>query len=712
MTIRFSLILWILWLTMLCSQASPISFSSAEATFHRGSREEFLRVIDGVVSGPLGWSPAPRVFEAQSMIVCCKEPIVAEELTVELYFLCGKPLNAMAQFALSFTQDDVPRFDGRWEKMPIDQFAADVGSLQRAENESMKLAFFGASVTGNQRDDVYRLKVRLPTGRATGFRLDAIPVELPDVKTRTLSWWPPHDFTLTEFRVEVRSPEITNIALNRPVLASHELHRDKLNHEVQLAGNLTDGSPATIAHRDDAFLGEAFFFEIDLQKMVEIDHISLRNRADECFDRMRRLHIECHEHSQPTTEKPLWQAWHRMDDSDPEPGAVDVIWAKDGQGSFRGRYLKISSTSDVVYSPQLAEVEVYEKRTPALVGISLDGNATAHSPKITVPPDVRRLAIQLAIDQRGMPRGDILRWRLLGMSEEWQSSSLLQWDLPCPRAGKYMLEVQARHSDGVWDSSILQVPMRVEQHFWQNPIWQLSICGILLTTGTVISRRIARSKTARLMLEANARASLAEERARIARDLHDDLGSNFAEIAMMSELAQESLPQEHPARKPLTSIYDRAESNTRRLGEIVWAVNPANDTIEHFIQYLCNFAQNYLASANIRSRFDVPQVTPPVSFTAAKRYHLLLACKEAIHNAVRHGKPQAIYITVRFTPKQITLTIRDDGHGCNINTARNSLRGCANMRLRMDAIHGSFSMDSQLRQGTTVIFQVPFDYEP
>jgi signal transduction histidine kinase len=215
-------------------------------------------------------------------------------------------------------------------------------------------------------------------------------------------------------------------------------------------------------------------------------------------------------------------------------------------------------------------------------------------------------------------------------------------------------------------------------------------------------------RTARQVAAANARAALAEERARIARDLHDDLGANLAEIAMISELARESLPPEHPARGPLDRIFNHAEGNTRRLGEIVWAVNPANDTLEHFTKYLCKFAQDYLSSAHIRCRFELPEIMPPGSFSAAQRYHLLLAAKEAIHNAVRHGHPGTVTLKLAVEGGRFTVEIRDDGEGCDAAAASTSPRGCGNMRLRMETIGGSFALKSAPGGGTNVSLSTPF----
>jgi signal transduction histidine kinase len=198
------------------------------------------------------------------------------------------------------------------------------------------------------------------------------------------------------------------------------------------------------------------------------------------------------------------------------------------------------------------------------------------------------------------------------------------------------------------------------------------------------------------------------ERARIARDLHDDLGANLSEIAMMSELAKDELPADDPTRAHFGEISERASSNVRRLSDIVWAINPANDTLEGMAGFLCKFAQDYLARAQIRCRLDVPETMPNVLLDSVQRHNLALAVKEAVHNAVRHGAPSEVLLGIATGGGRITITVRDNGRG--FDTTRDVVKnhGSTNMRVRMEQMGGTFARQSVPGQGTTVVFTVPF----
>ena len=123
-----------------------------------------------------GMVACAKVSEPQALVVRCERPVQAAELDVTLFFLAGRPWNAMAEFSLSYTTDPAPSLQGNWQPLEISRFSSDVHTLRRAEDGRLHMDFFGIFPTGNDADDVFRLTAKLPGGRATGFRLDAFPV--------------------------------------------------------------------------------------------------------------------------------------------------------------------------------------------------------------------------------------------------------------------------------------------------------------------------------------------------------------------------------------------------------------------------------------------------------------------------------------------------------------------------------------------------------
>jgi len=202
------------------------------------------------------------------------------------------------------------------------------------------------------------------------------------------------------------------------------------------------------------------------------------------------------------------------------------------------------------------------------------------------------------------------------------------------------------------------------------------------------------------------------ERARIARDLHDDLGASLTQIALLSELAKADLAQPELARTHLNQIFATVGGLARLLNEIVWAVNPANDTLEQFTSHLCKFAQDYLSLAGIRCRLDFPEVLPHYPMPAPERHNLFLATKEALHNIVKHAQAGQVWLRLRLEADVLTLLIEDDGQGCGPEAITATSMGMAgdglsNMQKRMEQLGGRFTQASQPGNGTTVRLVLP-----
>lgn len=681
-----------------------IVFDRAHATFHAGADGGLACVFDGIPTGPQGWSVAPRIDRAHALVLHAAQPVEAHELDLALYFLCGRPNNAIAEFALTYTTDDAPSLGGNWLPLEIQRFGAEVATLKRTEDGHLRADVLPDEVTGLIPDDTYRVTVRLPGHRATGFRLQVFPVHAWPDGPAWMSWGSPHDFTLTEFRAEVHARETTDIALYSPVTASHPLCGQ------QRPDTLTDGLPATIAHPRDEDAGAAFFFQLDLGRVAALDHLGLRARGEAYnLDRLSRLRLRLYTADPDSGAAPVWNGMDRADGSHPMAGAVDIVRASQGRGPFRGRYLRLSSDSAVPLSPQLAEVEVYETRTPKVIEALADGQAAPLSGKLLVAPGVRRLSFRLRIPQLGMPPDVLFRWRMLGDLDPWQLARTLDLELPCPRPGRYLFEAQALHSDNQWDAFVYRLPVVVRQHFWQSGLFRGAAGAAVVLLAMLAARLLTRQRAAQQLAAVRAQTALAEERNRIARDLHDDLGSSLTHIALLSELARVDADTPEQARVHVDDIFNTARNLTRALDEIVWAVNPTNDTVEKFAAFVSQFVQHYLRPAGLSCHLDLPDELPPRAMSAALRHNLFLVVKETLHNVVAHAAARSARFTLRLEEDRLCLRIADDGKGFDAPAASakpGAGNGLQNMRKRMSDIGGAFDLASAPGRGTTVTLTV------
>jgi signal transduction histidine kinase len=206
--------------------------------------------------------------------------------------------------------------------------------------------------------------------------------------------------------------------------------------------------------------------------------------------------------------------------------------------------------------------------------------------------------------------------------------------------------------------------------------------------------------------QAEHQRTLAQERARIARDLHDDLGSSLTEITMLATAGPGlKLPADQAAER-MGTIAEKSRTLVNALDEIVWAVDPERDTLASAARYLASYAEEYLAGLKIACRVHIPNSFPDQAVSGEVRHHLFLAVKEALNNAVRHGGASEIGFHIRLREDRLWISITDNGSGFEAAGHSNG-HGLLNLRNRLEQLHGHCDLESSPGAGTTVSLHVP-----
>ena len=297
---------------------------------------------------------------------------------------------------------------------------------------------------------------------------------------------------------------------------------------------------------------------------------------------------------------------------------------------------------------------------------------------------------------------------------QWNEMYSIGWGGPAAAdysylpPGQYQFQIQAVTEAGEKTGGMLSLPITVWPPFWQTTWFRGSVLA-LLVGALVAAVRYATWRKMQMQLELMKQQRAVElERSRIARDIHDDLGANLTQIALLSELAQADLGQPAQARSHLEQIFTTAGAVARQLDEIVWAISPANDTLEEFASYVSKFAQDYLRVAGIRCRLEVPESLPKYPMSSAQRHDLFLAAKEALHNVVKHAQADEVWLRLKIEQGALALEIEDNGKGVGQGAeARPRGHGLANMRNRLGHVGGSFAQQSRPGLGTLVRLALP-----
>jgi len=275
--------------------------------------------------------------------------------------------------------------------------------------------------------------------------------------------------------------------------------------------------------------------------------------------------------------------------------------------------------------------------------------------------------------------------------------------------GNYYFQVLACNEEGTWNEQGAGLAIIVLPPIWQKA-WFIAAATLLLLA--ILAGGIYLVSTARLKRELRVlhqKEMIEGERARIARDLHDQLGANLTQVSLLGELAEADKDLPGEVELHARQICFTARETTRALDEIVWAVNPSNDTVEGLANYACKYAQDYFALANISFRSDLPPDLPATRILPEVRHNVFLAFKEAVNNVVKHAQATRARVWLRLEPDQFTLGVEDNGRGLGDLSGRQLRNGLKNMRKRLSDVQGHFDIGPAAGGGTAVRLIVPLD---
>jgi signal transduction histidine kinase len=334
------------------------------------------------------------------------------------------------------------------------------------------------------------------------------------------------------------------------------------------------------------------------------------------------------------------------------------------------------------------------------------------NPRIVLPPGPDRMVISFSALSLASPENRSYRYRLTPLDKAWEEAeSGLSATFTSLPAGEYQFQVIACNSAGVWNKTGATLEIAVQPFFWET--WWFKLGGgtaTALAAGAIVFLGLKRRHRAQLREIATKRA-LEQERSRIARDIHDDLGASLTRIGLLSQSSPN--PDDGATLAVLGQIQSTARHLMRSMDGVVWAINPEHDSFDDLANYLSSHAQDFLSVAGISCRLNMPVDLPELPLTAQIRHTLFLAFKEALNNVVKYAGATEVRISLQPGDGFFTLTIQDNGKGIDPDAPSdpgrtNAGSGLANMRSRMATIGGGCTVQSIQGQGTTVEFRVPF----
>jgi len=288
------------------------------------------------------------------------------------------------------------------------------------------------------------------------------------------------------------------------------------------------------------------------------------------------------------------------------------------------------------------------------------------------------------------------------------------------KPGDYEFRVIACNNHGVWNETGASLRITIEPYVYQTTSFYLAgSAGVGLFGFFLYRLRIQQlGKTHALQRE----RAIARERDRIARNLHDEVGASLSQISNQVESTRRKseLPVFQPDFRKIQSVL---AATKQALSEVTWVTNPERDSLRELLQYTNTYAEDFLDSAAVRVRFDVPGSVPECAVPSEIRHEVFLVVKEALHNIAQHARASEVWMKWDWAAGYFGLEISDNGGGFTVRAANadsvpasphvdSSPRdgrgnGLLNMRHRIHTLGGTFEIASHPGGGTVIHLRIP-----
>jgi signal transduction histidine kinase/ligand-binding sensor domain-containing protein len=327
--------------------------------------------------------------------------------------------------------------------------------------------------------------------------------------------------------------------------------------------------------------------------------------------------------------------------------------------------------------------------------------------KLKLSYDQNNLTLKWAIVNYSNPTQNKYYCQLLGVDKEWKFVGYkgeIQYAGLAP--GKYIFKVKAATSDGVMNETGDHLIIVIMPPFWQSLWFRASVFIFVLAVIVSVVRYVSRKNLKERLLKLEKEQAIEKERNRISRDMHDDLGSGLTKIAIMSEVVKKQIHNPDKAKAQLEKISTSSRELVDSLQDIIWVLNPRNDSLESMAAYIREYALKYFEALDITILFNYPEYYPSIPLGEELRRNLFVVMKETFHNIAKHASCSNIKIHINCYHNKIAIHVTDDGKGFDLSNRRAFGNGLVNMQARIQQIGGRYTILSSPGTGTTTTIEL------
>jgi signal transduction histidine kinase len=322
--------------------------------------------------------------------------------------------------------------------------------------------------------------------------------------------------------------------------------------------------------------------------------------------------------------------------------------------------------------------------------------------KIELPYYNNDISFDLAAIGNRTPGQYNYQYQLKGQDAEWinaGNNAQVRFTL---QPGNYVFRYYAGNSFEKDPEGAKEIVVVIKAPFWKTWWFMAALTGMLAIAIIFITRYISQVKLKKKINELEHKKVLYEERMRISREMHDDIGAGLTRITLISERAKNN----PVSAAPLDEIADASRKLVGSMSEIIWSLNAENNTLEQLLAYLREQLNKLLEYSGIQYDIQFPDNGSQVELNNAQRRNLLLVTKEIVHNAIKHSGAKNILVESTYEAGRLSFMVRDDGRGFDAS-AKSHGNGLRNIRRRIEELQGILHIDTQEGQGTRYSYHIP-----
>lgn len=333
--------------------------------------------------------------------------------------------------------------------------------------------------------------------------------------------------------------------------------------------------------------------------------------------------------------------------------------------------------------------------------------ATNYLKKVTLPYNENTLSFEFASLEFTNPDANRFAYRLKGFDKGWINSGTVN-NVRYPRLppGDYVFEVKSSNNDYVWNERPYQLRITIHPPFWKT-WWFISLLSVLVVAIIVIVTKVLAQRRLKIRIsQLEHEQALHDERERIRGEIHDDIGAGLTQITLLGESMRSNV--ESRFRPRIEEISQTGRRLISSISEIVWNMNPENNTLQQTLGYLREQLNKLLEHSGMNYEFYFPENLPPKKMTSRQQRNILLITKEIVHNSIKHSRASEVQVKIFYYKEVLSFEVKDDGVGMLTESGTYG-NGLENIRKRVEEMNGVLSIESGKDKGVCISYTIPLE---